>query len=218
MNILNIQKFILWAIPVIFAITLHEVAHGWVALIFGDKTAWKLGRLTVNPLKHVDPLGTILVPIALFFLGGFIFGWAKPVPVIKENLHNPKRDMAFVAIAGPLANLLMALFWGGVLKIGMIISKGNPTAGFEWVLIYIGQAGVLINLLLMILNLIPIPPLDGSRIVSSLIPNKWDYYYSRYELYGLILLLILFITGILGKILQPIISLFLMAIFHLFNF
>ncbi len=217
MDILVIQKFVLWAIPVLFAITLHEVAHGWIALKLGDKTALMLGRLTINPLKHIDPLGTVLIPTVLFFLGGFIFGWAKPVPVTRANLRNPKRDMAFVAIAGPIANLLMAIFWAVVAKIGILISDGDPTAGLDWVLIYMGQAGMIINLVLMLLNLIPIPPLDGSRIVSSFIPNKWDYFYSRYELFGLILLVILLATGVLGQILWPIMAFCLHIISRLLN-
>lgn len=208
MDLLVIQKFILWAVPVLFAITLHEVAHGWIALKFGDKTALMMGRLTVNPIKHIDLVGTIIVPTILFITssiygGGFIFGWAKPVPVTKQNLRNPKRDMAFVAIAGPVANLLMAIFWALVAKVGLLISDGSPQAGLDWVLLYMGQAGLIINLVLMILNLVPIPPLDGSRIVSSLIPNRWDYYYSRLEIYGLIVLLVLLATGILGRLLSP---------------
>lgn len=217
MDLLVIQKFILWAIPVLFAITLHEVAHGWIASKFGDKTALMMGRLSVNPIKHIDLVGTIIVPTILFFIGGFIFGWAKPVPVTKENLRNPKRDMAFVAIAGPIANLLMAIFWLLIAKIGLLISDGSPQAGLDWVLLYMGQAGLIINLVLMILNLIPIPPLDGSRIVSSLIPNRWDYYYSRLEIYGLIILLVLLATGILGRLLSPILIFFLYGISRLFG-
>lgn len=217
MDLQIIQKFIIWAIPVLFAITLHEVAHGWVALKFGDKTALMMGRLTVNPFKHIDMIGTVIVPTLLFFLGGFIFGWAKPVPVTKENLHQPKRDMAFVAMAGPCANLLMAFFWALVAKVGIMISDGNPQAGLDWVLIYMGQAGIIINLVLMILNIIPVPPLDGSRIVSSLIPSKMDYYYSRLEPYGFIILVLLLATGILGRIIGPPIIALLKLIVSLFG-
>lgn len=217
MDLLTIQKFLIWVIPVLFAITLHEVAHGWVAKQFGDKTALMMGRLTINPIKHIDLIGTIIVPTVLFFLSGFVFGWAKPVPVTRQNLRNPKRDMAYVAIAGPAANLLMALFWGLVAKIGVMISDGNPQAGLDWVLIYMGQAGIIINLVLMILNIIPIPPLDGSRIVSSFLPGKMDYQYSRLEPYGFIILVILLATGILGKVMWPPIVGCLKLILHLFN-
>lgn len=229
MDMHTIQKFILWAIPVLFAITLHEVAHGWVALKFGDKTALMLGRLTVNPIKHIDMVGTIIVPTILiigFMLGSSIFGltgspiffgWAKPVPVTWANLRNPKRDMAFVAIAGPAANLLMAIFWALIAKIGLLISDGNPQAGLDWSLLYIGQIGIMINLMLMLLNLIPIPPLDGSRIVSAIIPNRWNYYYSRVEVYGLIILLILLLTGTLSRILFPLLSLCWNGISQLFG-
>ncbi len=217
MDLLTIQKFIIWVIPVLFAITLHEVAHGWVAKQFGDKTALMMGRLTVNPIKHIDPIGTVIVPTILFFLGGFIFGWAKPVPVTRQNLKNPKRDMAFVAVAGPAANLLMAIFWALVAKVGLLISDGNPTAGLDWAMIYMGQAGIIINLVLMILNIIPVPPLDGSRIVSSFIPNKWDFYYSKLEPYGFIILVALLATGLLAKVLGPAIIACLAIILHLFN-
>lgn len=208
MNMHDFQKFVLWAIPVLFAITLHEVAHGWVASKFGDKTAKMMGRLTLNPINHIDLVGTIIVPaifiaIILVTKVGFIFGWAKPVPVTRQNLRNPKRDMAFVAVAGPAANLLMALFWACIMKIGFLISHGDPQAGLDWVLIEMGQAGILVNLVLMLLNIIPIPPLDGSRIVSSFLPNKADYYYSRLEPFGFILLVILLWLGILNQLLLP---------------
>lgn len=217
MNILILQKFLIWVIPVLFAITLHEVAHGWVALKFGDRTAQMLGRLTINPIKHIDPVGTVIVPTILFFLGGFIFGWAKPVPVTQRNLRNPKRDMAFVALAGPLANLIMALFWACVAKLGFMFSQNNPKEGLKLVMVLMGQAGIFINLILMILNLIPIPPLDGSRIVSSIISNKMDYYYSRLEIYGFVILIILLATGILGQILMPMIAITFHWITTLFN-
>jgi Zn-dependent protease len=216
MNTLStVQKFLLWIIPVLFAITLHEVAHGWVAKQCGDKTAFMLGRLTINPLKHIDLVGTILVPAILFFTSGFIFGWAKPVPVTWENLRNPKRDMALVALAGPLANLLMALFWACVARIGM--SLGGTGSLITLVLIYMGQAGVLINLVLMVLNLIPIPPLDGSKVLSSFLPRRAAWYMYRIEPYGLIILAILLVSGILSKLILPPLLMLYTAIMTLFG-
>ena len=196
-----IQKFILLIIPVLFAITVHEVAHGWVALRFGDKTALMLGRLTLNPFKHIDLIGTIILPVILYFSVGFIFGWAKPVPVTWQNLKNPKRDMAWVALAGPMANLLMALGWALVAKIGFMINSTMPMAGA--ILYYMGNMGIIINMVLMILNLIPIPPLDGSRVVASILPKRMEWTYSRIEPYGIIILLVLMLSGWLPRLLQP---------------
>jgi len=197
-----IQRFAIWALPVLFAITVHEVAHGWVARRLGDPTAMMLGRLTLNPIKHIDPVGTILVPGLLLFLGGFIFGWAKPVPVTWENLRNPKRDMAIVAAAGPLANFVMAIGWTVVMRIAAAIGGG----GLSWAavpLFYMGIAGVTINLVLMVLNLLPLPPLDGGRVVTGLLPGPLAYKFSRLEPYGLFILVGLMITGVLGYILGP---------------
>lgn len=206
-NLTTIQLIAVWILPVLFAITLHEVAHGWMALRFGDKTALMMGRLTVNPLKHIDPVGTILVPLVIFLttkISGyppFIFGWAKPVPVTYENLRKPKRDMAFVAVAGPLANLVMAFFWAGIAKFGVYLHGSMPNPGAA--LAYMGQAGIFINLILMVLNLIPIPPLDGSRIVSAILPRRLEWQYNRLERLGLVILLLLLVTGILGRIIAP---------------
>ena len=217
MNTLSpIQHLILLFIPLLFAITVHEVAHGWVALKFGDRTAQMLGRLTLNPIKHIDPIGTIFFPILLFFLGGFIFGWAKPVPVNWQNLKNPKRDMAFVALAGPGANLLMAIAWGLFAKLGFLLQNSSPDMAY--LVIYMGEVGVYINLILMVLNLIPIPPLDGSRVVSSLLPRKADYYYSRLEPYGFFILIALLATGALGKFLHPVTMMLQRFINQLFGF
>lgn len=198
------QSIAVWVLPVIFAITVHEVAHGWVAKLCGDKTAWMLGRLTLNPIKHIDPIGTILVPaLLLISFTGFIFGWAKPVPVNPRNLRNPKRDMAYVAVAGPVANILMAIGWALVARIGVLINSENTG-----LLIYMGGAGISINLVLAIINLLPIPPLDGSRIVASLLPNRWAWYYNKIERFGFIILLIMLSTGMLTKILgYPLFSL-----------
>lgn len=195
-----IQRIAIWALPILFAITVHEAAHGWMARRLGDPTAMMLGRLTLNPIKHIDPIGTILVPGLLLLFGGFIFGWAKPVPVTWENLRQPKRDMALVAVAGPAANLLMALAWGLLAKLGAE-AVASPTIARG--LVMMGIAGLQINIVLMVLNLLPLPPLDGSRIVSSLLPPGPEAAYSRLEPYGLAILLVLMVTGILGKLLLP---------------
>lgn len=192
-----IQKFVVWGIPVIFAITVHEVAHGWVARKYGDNTAWMLGRLTLNPLKHIDPVGTILVPGLMLAFTGFVFGWAKPVPVNTRNLRNPKHDMAIVALAGPVANLLMATGWALFARLGILINTPEVTIP----MVYVGIAGIMINLILALLNLLPIPPLDGSRILSWALPGRWGVYYNQFEKYGFYLLVILLMTDSLGAIL-----------------
>lgn len=202
----TIQQFTVWVLPVLFAITVHEVAHGYIASKFGDKTALMLGRLTLNPVKHIDLIGTIIVPTVLFFLGGFIFGWAKPVPVTWQNLRHPRRDMALVALAGPAANLLMIFGWALIAKSSTLLSSQLPTAALA--LHYMGEAGIIINLILMILNLIPIPPLDGSRVVASLLPPRMAYHFNRIEPFGFLILLALLATGILFKIISnPILNL-----------
>ena len=200
-DISTIVMYALFAIPILYAITLHEVAHGWVAKLNGDDTAASLGRLSINPIKHIDPIGTIAVPIVLMYFFGAPFGWAKPVPVNWNNLKKPKRDMAFVAIAGPLSNLFMLLLWAVIFKIAD--SLGPDWWNVSQVIIQIAKIGILINTVIMILNMIPIPPLDGSRIVSSLIPDRWAVAYARIEPYGIALVIVLMITGVLGKILLP---------------
>lgn len=196
------QTIAIWALPVLFAITVHEVAHGWVAKLRGDKTAMMLGRLTLNPIKHIDPMGTILLPLLLVVMGtGFVFGWAKPVPVTTQNLRNPKQDMVWVALAGPASNGLMALLWLLLMLVGMLNLHTIP-----WVaqpLIYMGQAGVMINVVLMVLNLVPLPPLDGGRIVTGLLPGRLSWQFSRIEPYGFFILIGLLATGILGEVLGP---------------
>tara|TARA_R100001039_G_C1854582_1_gene116788 strand:- start:8824 stop:9501 length:678 start_codon:yes stop_codon:yes gene_type:complete len=199
-----VQKIIIWAIPVLFAITVHEVAHGWVALKLGDRTAQMLGRLTLNPFKHIDPIGTVLVPGLLLLLGGFVFGWAKPVPVSYQNLHQPKRDMAWVAAAGPAANFIMAVIWAIVAKLGLMLIHADISLGQP--MMFMGVAGVLINTMLMMLNLLPIPPLDGSRVLSSWLPGPVAYKFSRIEPYGFFILLGLLYFGILSLILWPLVS------------
>ena len=195
-----IQLIAISALPILFAITVHEVAHGWVASRLGDQTARMLGRLTLNPLKHIDPIGTIAVPLLTLLMGGMLFGWAKPVPVTWENLKHPKRDMALVAAAGPAANLLMAVFWIVVIKMAWQLAAVAP--GMVQALINMGQYGILINLLLMVLNLLPIPPLDGSRVVSSFLTGRVAWRYNQLESYGLIIILLLLMTGILGKLIR----------------
>lgn len=198
-----IQTIAIYAIPLIFAITIHETAHGYVARMLGDNTAWMLGRLTLNPIKHIDPVGTILVPGALLLggaltgMGGIVFGWAKPVPVNFRNLRNPKVDMIWVAAAGPLANLVQAIFWAIYLKI--IVMVGIHENFF----IQMGIAGISVNLVLMALNLIPIPPLDGGRIVTGLLPPGLAWKYSRIEPYGMYILFALILTGALSVVMRP---------------
>ena len=187
-------------LPLLFAITVHEVAHGWVAKKFGDPTAQRLGRLTLNPLKHIDPVGTILVPGMLLLLGGFVFGWAKPVPVTWENLRHPKRDMAIVAAAGPAANLVMALFWAVIARIGVQLGT-QSWAGLP--MQYMGLFGIEINAVFMILNLLPMPPLDGGRVAVGLLPGPWAWQLARLEPFGFFILLALLATGILGAIISP---------------
>ncbi|MFA5982452.1 MAG: site-2 protease family protein [Methylococcaceae bacterium] len=199
MNELNmIQRIAVWILPVIFAITVHEVAHGWVAKKYGDNTASMLGRLTLNPIKHIDWLGTIIIPgLLLLTFTGFIFGWAKPVPVDARNFTNPKHDMAVVALAGPVSNLIMAISWALLARLGIAIDIAYVTMP----LIYMGVAGISINLVLMLINLLPIPPLDGSRVLTGFLPNKLAYNYNKLERYGFIILILLLSTGVLNKIL-----------------
>ncbi len=193
-----IQKICIWAIPLIFAITVHEVAHGWVASKFGDQTARLAGRLTLNPMKHIDLVGTIIIPILLIIFSPVIFGWAKPVPVDARNLRNPRLDMIFVALAGPISNLLMALLWALLAK-----STQNLSPWFSVPLVKMGLAGVGINVMLGVLNLLPIPPLDGSKVFYNILPPKIAWKYSRIEPYGFFILLIMMFTGLLSAILFP---------------
>lgn len=208
----QMQKLAIWVLPVLFAITLHEVAHGWMAEKLGDKTARRLGRISLNPVRHIDPMGTVLVPLLLFFAGGFLFGWAKPVPVTWENLRQPKRDMALVAAAGPAANLLMGFGWALLAKLALASSLSPSVAQG---LVMMGIAGLQINIVLMVLNLLPLPPLDGSRIVSSLLPPGPERSYSRIEPYGIVILLALMITGVLGKLLIPPVLAIMRSIGHI---
>ena len=208
MHLNLVQTIAIYALPVIFAITLHEAAHGYVARHFGDNTAYVLGRVSLNPLRHIDPVGTVLVPLliltmsSLFGAGGILFGWAKPVPVDFSGLRHPKRDMLWVAAAGPLANLFMAVMWAFALKFAVIA----PHNTFSLPLALMARAGITINVVLMLLNLLPILPLDGGRIVVSMLPNRLAYSFSRLEPYGFPILLLLLFTNILGAILGPMVS------------
>lgn len=195
-----VQRIVVWIFPVVFAITVHEVAHGWVAKKYGDNTASIQGRLTLNPIKHIDLLGTIILPGILLITGtGFIFGWAKPVPVDPRNFKNPLHDMAVVALAGPVSNLLMALGWALITRLGVTIGAGTEAISLP--LIYSGVAGISINLVLALINLLPIPPLDGSRILTGILPSYWAWQYNRLERFGFIILLLLLYTNLLGAIL-----------------
>ena len=200
MELTLIQKIAVYAIPVIFAITVHEAAHGYAARFFGDMTADRAGRISLNPLKHIDPLGTILLPALTLMVGGILFGWAKPVPVDFSRLRHPKRDMMWVAAAGPASNLVMALFWAFVIQFSV-----NAPGDFSTPMALMGQAGVMINVVLMVLNLLPLPPLDGGRIAVSLLPNHLAFKFAQIERYGFVILIILLMTGILSAIMQPLI-------------
>ncbi len=199
-----VQQISAWLMPVLLAITVHETAHGWVARRFGDKTAELQGRLTLNPLKHIDPVGTILVPgLMLLLPGGFVFGWAKPVPVDWRNFKRPKQDMAWVAAAGPISNLLMALGWALVARIAI----GVPME--SWIkapLLFMGVAGIFINTILMVLNLLPLPPLDGGRVMTGLLPSPYAYRFARIEPYGFFILVALLVTGVLWNVMWPFVS------------
>ena len=214
MELSLIQKIAVFAIPVIFAITLHEAAHGYIAMKFGDKTAWMLGRVTANPIKHIDPVGTIGLPLFLLLMsklmGGpaFLFGWAKPVPVNFSGLRHPKRDMIWVAAAGPAANLLMALIWGLVIQLGHLMQSGFASAP----LILMGAAGIFINAILAALNLLPLPPLDGGRIAVGLLPAGPSLALARIEPYGFFILIALMFTGLLSFLVTPLITLFLAVV------
>ena len=202
---LSPATIVLWAVPVVFAITLHEAAHGYIAMLLGDRTAYMLGRVTLNPLKHIDPVGTIAVPGFLIAVSAlthaplFIFGWAKPVPVNFDALRSPKRDMFWVAGAGPLANFVMAVLWGLLLKGA---SPGGAIASGG--LLEMAGAGIQINLMLLALNLLPILPLDGGRIAVSLLPHGLATSYARLEPYGFMVVIILLATGVLSDLMRPI--------------
>jgi Zn-dependent protease len=207
------------AIPVTLAITFHEAAHGYAARHFGDYTADRAGRISLNPLRHIDPVGTILVPLLILVMskfaggGAILFGWAKPVPVNFGQLRNPKRDMLWVAAAGPGANLAMAVSWALVLKAAQTL----PANYFSEPLQGMAEIGITINAVLMVLNLFPLPPLDGGRIAVSLLPGKLAWRFAMLEPYGFIILLVLLFTGVLGAVLSPFIVAVLNVLSLLFN-
>jgi Zn-dependent protease len=208
-----VQIIAIYAIPVILAITLHEAAHGYVARHFGDMTAYLEGRVSLNPLRHIDPFGTVALPLILLALtklfgGGIIFGWAKPVPVNFAKLRHPKRDMLWVAAAGPLSNLVMALIWALLLKLGLSV----PGSYFALPLALMGAAGVFFNIIIMVLNLVPLPPLDGGRILVSLLPHRLAWRVARIEPYGFLILIVLLFTGVLGAMLWPAIGMLMATV------
>lgn len=192
------QTIAIAAIPILFAITLHEAAHGYVARHFGDMTAFQQGRISLNPLRHIDPIGTILLPLLTLWMGGILFGWAKPVPVNFAALRRPKQDMLWVALAGPASNLFMALCWALVAKLAWMF----PSSYFAEPMLEMARIGININAVLMVLNLLPLPPLDGGRIAVSLLPHRPAYKLSLIEPYGMFILIFLAVTPVLGWLLS----------------
>ena len=210
-----IQAVAIAALPIVLAITLHEAAHGYAAKHFGDPTAYLEGRISANPLKHIDPIGTIVVPLAILLLstGGILFGWAKPVPVNFGNLRRPKRDMLWVAAAGPGANLVMAMIWALVLKTAWML----PLNYFSVPMSEMAKTGIYINISLLVLNLFPLPPLDGGRIAVSLLPHRLAWKFAQLERWGFPILLVLLFTGILGSILRPLMTVVTVIIATIFQ-
>jgi Zn-dependent protease len=215
-----IQAIVIAALPIILAITLHEAAHGYVARYFGDSTAYLAGRITLNPLRHIDPVGTLLVPgliLATSYLAAgsaLLFGWAKPVPVNFGRLRDPKRDMLWVAAAGPASNLVMAFCWAAMLKTAVVM----PQNAYSLPLAEMSRTGININLVLMVLNLLPLPPLDGGRIAVSLLPHPLAWKFAQLERWGFPVLLLLLFTGVLENIMGPVVSLFRGLIIFFFQF
>ena len=196
-----IQTFSVYALPIVFAITLHEAAHAYAAKYFGDNTAYAQGRMSLNPIKHIDPIGTLLIPVALYFAGSpFLFGYAKPVPVQFGNLRNPKKQMAFVAFAGPLANLVMALMW---MLLGIFLAAFGAQEEF---FMRMAQAGVITNLVIFAFNLFPIPPLDGGRIMTSILPHRYAYKFAKLEPYGFFIVIALVILKVLHYWMVPVMT------------
>ncbi|VAW62173.1 FIG004556: membrane metalloprotease [hydrothermal vent metagenome] len=207
-------KILLALLPVISAITLHEVAHGWVALKLGDTTARDLGRITANPIKHIDPIGTVLIPIVMLVSIGMAFGYAKPVPVNVRNFAHPQKDMALVALAGPVSNFVMAFFWMFILFVAYkVMSHGALANGIQ----YMAGIGVIINIVLMVINLLPMLPLDGGRVVMGILPFKWAVMFVKTERFGFFIIILLLFTGVLDKILMPMVKMVQSNLFSLFG-
>ena len=197
----SLITILVYALPVVFAITLHEAAHGYVAKHFGDSTAYMLGRVTLNPVKHIDLVGTIVLPILTVLVSPFMFGWAKPVPVNFANLRNPKRDSLWVAFAGPASNLLQLALWAMVAAVLARTIAPSGLAGGFW--LAVADAGIKVNIMFALLNLLPILPLDGGRMVTSVLPGRISYAYQQTERFGMVILLVLLFSGVIGWILSP---------------
>jgi len=203
-----------WAVPILFAITLHEAAHGWVAYKLGDPTAKSRGRITLNPIKHIDPMGTVVVPLFLAMVSPFVMGWAKPVPVEPRYFKSPLLDMALVAVAGPASNFIMACLWAMFIVISNSVMSASPTLSF---LAEMGEKGIIINVVLMVLNLLPILPLDGGRVLAGVLPTSLAIPFMRMERFGMLIVLLLLFSGILGKILWPLVVHFVNMISMVFG-
>ncbi len=203
-----------WAAPILFAITLHEAAHGWVAYKLGDPTAKSLGRITINPIKHIDPMGTVVVPLFLAMVSPFVMGWAKPVPVEPRYFKSPLLDMALVAVAGPVSNFIMACLWAMFIVISNSVMSASPALRF---LAEMGEKGIIINVVLMVLNLLPILPLDGGRVLAGILPTSLAIPYMRMERFGMLIVLLLLFSGILGKIMWPLVVHFVNIISTIFG-
>ena len=209
MDIETIQKITVYAIPLIFAITLHEAAHAFAARYFGDSTAYMLGRMTLNPIKHIDPVWTIVVPLVTLLFSPFVFGAAKPVPVNFSALRRPKQDMIWVAAAGPAANLLMMIMWAVAGKIALLF----PASGGVVFVILVAKAGIFVNAILMVFNLFPLLPLDGGRILAGLLPGRASYLFGKSEPYGMFILVALILTGVMGAFLWPLVEFSMNAVY-----
>lgn len=213
----TVQQIAVWVIPVVFAITLHEAAHAWVAYRLGDMTAKALGRLSFNPVRHIDPLGSVIIPLIVLVLSNFtfVFGWAKPVPISPSQFKKPRRDIALSTAAGPLSNIIMAFLWTIILKIALLV--GDHNSMLTLFIVLSANAGININLLLAFLNLIPIPPLDGSKIVACFLPYQQALHYEKIEPYGFFILIILAMLGVLNWLILPPMRGALAALSMLFN-